>query len=91
MIKRVQAVVTGYVQGVGYRYFAVHVAEQLGLKGCVRNIAGGGVQATAEGDETVLHEFLDALGRGPYASRVDDVSVAWSEPTGEFREFSAVA
>jgi acylphosphatase len=91
MNKRIQAGITGYVQGVGFRYFAVHVAEQLGLRGSVRNTQDGGIQATAEGDEAALQEFVAALGRGPHASRVDDITVAWSEPTGEFHDFSAVA
>ena len=51
MTKRVQARVSGRVQGVGFRYYADHVAEQLGLAGTVRNTADGGVEAVAEGDE----------------------------------------
>ena len=51
MTKRVQARVSGRVQGVGFRYYADHVAEQLGLAGTVRNTADGGIEAVAEGDE----------------------------------------
>ena len=91
MTKRLQTIVSGCVQGVGFRYYAVHVAEQLGITGAVRNTANGSVQATAEGEEAALVEFLAAMQRGPHASRVDEVSAAWSEPTGEYHEFSAVA
>ncbi len=89
-IKRVQALVSGRVQGVGYRYFATHAAEQLGVVGTVRNSADG-VEAIAEGEESRLDEFLSALRRGPHAAEVTELSTAWDEPTGEFSEFTAIA
>ena len=89
-IKRVQALVSGRVQGVGYRYFATHAAEQLGVVGTVRNSADG-IEAIAEGEESRLDEFLSALRRGPHAAEVTELSTAWDEPTGEFSEFTAIA
>jgi acylphosphatase len=90
-IKRVQARVSGRVHGVGYRYFATHAAEQLGVVGTVRNSADGGVEAIAEGEESTLDEFLAALRRGPHAAEVTELSTAWDEPTGEFSGFMAIA
>ena len=78
------------MQGVGYRYYADHVAEQLGLAGTVRNTADGGIEAVAEGDEATLHEFLAALKRGPHAAEVAEVATAWADPTGEFSGFSVI-
>ena len=63
--RRVQAQVLGRVQGVGFRFFADHVAEKLGVVGTIRNTRNGGVEAVAEGNEATLHEFLAALRRGP--------------------------
>jgi acylphosphatase len=89
--KRVQAVISGEVQGVGFRYFAAHVASRLDVVGTVRNLPTGDVEAVAEADEEILNLFLDALRQGPSASRVEDVILAWSEPSGEFGAFQAVA
>ena len=91
MTKHVQARVSGRVQGVGFRYYATHVAQGLGLVGVVRNTADGGVEAVAEGEETQLHEFLVALHHGPQAAEVTGVATAWGEPTGEFSSFAAVS
>ena len=91
MTKRVQARVTGRVQGVGFRYYADHVAEQLGVVGTVRNTVDGGIEAIAEGDEAHLHQFLAALRHGPHAAEVTEVATAWDEATGEFSGFSVVS
>jgi acylphosphatase len=91
MKRRVQARVMGRVQGVGFRYYADHVAEQLGVVGTVRNTMDGSVEAVAEGDEATLHEFLAALRRGPHAAEVTQVETAWDDPTGEFSGFAVVS
>ncbi len=90
MTKRVQAQISGRVQGVGYRYYAAHVAGQLGVVGVVRNTLDG-VEAVAEAEEESLHEFLRALRHGPHAAEVTAVATAWDEPTGEFEGFAAVS
>jgi len=89
--ERVQVRVNGTVQGVGFRYFTQHTASALGLKGAVRNTGDGGVEAVAEGPVGLLHEFVEALRRGPHSARVNDLTEAWSEATGEFQAFSVVA
>ena len=88
--KQVQARLSGRVQGVGFRYFACHAAQGLGIVGTVRNTEDG-IDVVAEGDETKLHEFLVALRRGPQHAEVTGMTVAWSEPDGVFAEFAAVA
>lgn len=90
-MKRVQAHVSGRVQGVGYRYYAAHVASGLGIVGTVRNTHDGGVETVAEGEEAKLHEFLVALRHGPHTAEVTEVATAWTEPTGEFDTFDAIA
>ena len=91
MTKRVQAQISGRVQGVGYRYYAAHVAGELGVVGTVRNLEGGGVETVAEAEEASLHEFLRALRHGPHAAEVTEIATAWDEPTGEFLGFVAVS
>jgi acylphosphatase len=67
-------VVRGRVQGVGFRWFVLGRARDLGVKGWVRNTRDGAVEAAAEGAADALVQFEAALRRGPPGSRVDAVS-----------------
>lgn len=66
-------VVTGRVQGVGFRFFTENQATRLGLSGYVKNCADGTVEAYAVGDAEALEEFKAALAEGPRSARVDEV------------------
>jgi len=66
-------VVSGRVQGVGYRNYVEHVAEEIGLEGYVRNRRDGSVEVFAMGTHEQLRQLLPALERGPMMSRVTDV------------------
>ena len=63
--------ISGRVQGVGYRAFSQEQAESLGLKGWVRNLNSGEVEILAEGSPFALQEFEKALKEGPASSQVD--------------------
>jgi acylphosphatase len=65
--------IRGRVQGVGYRYFAQQIALRLGVRGWVRNMANGDVEAHAEAEREVLERFRAELERGPSFSRVSEV------------------
>lgn len=69
-------VVTGRVQGVGYRYFVLREAERLGLAGFARNLPDGGVEVVAEGPEEALGELEARLRRGPSFASVAAVDRA---------------
>ena len=66
-------VVSGLVQGVGYRFFAERVANQLGLRGYVKNLWDGNVEAYAIGDQVQLEEFKRRLAEGPRMARITSV------------------
>ena len=68
-------IVSGRVQGVGFRYFALDAARRDGLQGYVTNRADGSVEAVAEGEAEALERFERALRRGPSSSRVENVVV----------------
>lgn len=70
-----RARVTGRVQGVGFRWSAIHEAQQLGLRGRVRNAGDGSVEVEAAGGAAALAEFLAWLRRGPPGARVLGVEV----------------
>jgi acylphosphatase len=67
-------VVSGCVQGVGYRYFAWRAAERLGVRGYVRNRPDGAVEVYAIGPPEQVRLFRDELARGPRAAAVDQVT-----------------
>lgn len=75
-----RAIITGRVQGVGFRWFVQDRADELGVRGSVCNRRDGSVEVQAAGDRKTLDEFLALLRRGPSASRVDDVSIDWEFP-----------
>lgn len=75
-------VVTGRVQGVGFRMFVADCARREGLAGHVRNLPDGGVEAIADGDLDSLTRLEAALWRGPGRARVEAVAIDDIEPLG---------
>jgi acylphosphatase len=84
------AIVSGRVQGVGFRYSARREALRLGLAGWVRNLDDGDVELRAEGPRGALAEFREWLQEGPPDAWVERVEVRTVEPTGSFSTFDAV-
>ena len=85
--RRVEVLVHGRVQGVGYRAFAARAADRHGIVGWVANQAGGTVRAVGEGDEAELRAWLEELRRGPGAGRVGGLDERWAAAAGGFDEF----
>lgn len=79
---RLEAVVRGRVQGVGYRVFALREASYLGLAGFVANEPDGSVRVLAEGPRADLEALLDRLNEGPPAGFVDRVITRWEPARG---------
>ena len=75
--------VSGRVQGVGYRYFTLQAAQALGVAGFARNLADGSVEVVAEGDAEILAAFEAKLKEGPSFSSVSDVERSPLEPRGD--------
>jgi acylphosphatase len=80
--------ISGRVQGVGFRWFAQTVAEREGVHGWVRNLPDGRVEAQAEGDAEAVERFERALRHGPRGARIDEVDVDALTPTGRDTGFS---
>ncbi|MCX6694744.1 MAG: acylphosphatase [Candidatus Altiarchaeota archaeon] len=85
--KRLRLVVSGRVQGVYYRANAQRKALYLGLRGWVRNLSDGGVEAVAEGPQEKLAEFMDYCRNNPGQAKVESLEFEWAEPKGEFYGF----
>jgi len=88
MIVAKRFLVSGRVQGVGFRYFVQDHASVEGLHGYVRNLPDGRVEAVIEGDEESVVRIERALRRGPSSARVDDLVVETTVPTGRATGFS---
>lgn len=86
-MERLHAVVRGYVQGVGFRYFVQRRAGQLGLRGWVRNNDDGTVEVLAEGERPELEELRRSLEEGPRMARVSAVDADWMKATGGLDRF----
>jgi acylphosphatase len=81
--------VSGIVQGVGYRYFAMRIAQRLGLSGFARNLPDGRVEVYAAGSASKLAEFRKELERGPQGASVATVAEEVAPLNPEFvRGFS---
>ena len=78
-------VITGVVQGVGFRYAMMAQARLLGVNGWVRNRRDGSVEAMISGDAARIEEMLAWSGIGPAGSAVDKLMV--ESAVGEFVEF----
>lgn len=87
-MERIEARVSGRVQLVMYRDFAMRKARGLGLLGEVENLKDGTVRVVAEGPHGALEAYAKKLEKGPLLARVDKVKVEYKEPTGEFDSFS---
>ncbi len=81
-MRRVHVIVRGSVQGVGYRYTARMIADEVGVTGWVRNRRDGTVEAEIEGEGDRVDEMLAWMAEGPPGSRVESASVTDAPPVG---------
>lgn len=80
--QRLTALISGRVQGVGFRAYARRRALDLRLAGTAENLADGRVEVVAEGPRSEVEQLLIHLRRGPPHAEVTDVDVHWSEGSG---------
>jgi acylphosphatase len=86
---RLDARVFGVVQGVGFRFWTMGQAEELGLTGEVKNLDDGSVSVIAEGPEPQVRKLLDWLNSDRTPGQVERVEDKLSAAEGSFRGFSA--
>jgi acylphosphatase len=79
---RVTALVSGRVQGVGFRYWVREQADAQGLAGSATNLRDGRVEVIAEGPRDACQVLMDALESGRTPGVVSDVSVSWGSAEG---------
>ena len=87
-LERLEAVVHGRVQGVGFRAHIRRAARERGIAGWVANESGGRVHCVAEGPRPDLERLLAIIRVGPPGASVDEVRAEWLPATGEFSGFN---
>ncbi|MDP8203726.1 MAG: acylphosphatase [Candidatus Tenebribacter mawsonii] len=87
-MKNIEIIVSGRVQGVCYRAFVMHKANELNIKGYTANLMNGSVKVIAIGEESVLKLFINMLKEGPSMARVDDIHSTEIIVGNEFQDFS---
>lgn len=86
-ITRMHAVVSGTVQGVGFRYWTARKADGLDLTGYARNLFDGTVEVEAEGPEVAVDALMVMLRSGPPSATVTDVAIRSVVPLGATESF----
>ena len=81
-------IISGRVQGVGFRYFTQAAAVRDNVHGWVRNLPDGRVEAAAEGEADAMERFEAALRHGPPGARVEDLEIEHTVPVGYGAGFS---
>lgn len=85
--QRKHLLISGLVQGVGYRMHTVRQAQHYQLNGWVRNLPDGRVEVIAEGDETQLNGFINWCSQGPHYAEVTNIDITTSPAHDEFADF----
>ena len=86
-MKTMHVVISGLVQGVGYRYFALQKARVLGIRGYVRNMYTGEVEIVAQADEAALDTFMQDLRIGPRSAHVASARIVWHDDAEMYNSF----
>lgn len=84
---RAHVLVSGLVQGVGFRYFVMDHAANFGLVGYVRNLFSGDVEIEVEGDRSIIEEFIKEVKVGPRTAHISDLKIEWLKCTGLNSDF----
>ncbi|MBT3479803.1 MAG: acylphosphatase [Candidatus Marinimicrobia bacterium] len=80
-------VVSGKVQGVGFRWYVVQKGRSLALIGYAINLPNGNVEIHAEGNKIDIQRFIEIVKKGPPSSQVDKVEIMWINASNRFKDF----
>ncbi len=87
MQKQLRVIFSGHVQGVGFRFTTERIARQFPVSGYVKNLRDGRVELVAEGEESILQDFLVAVSESKMQNYIRDREVTWSGAQGTFSNF----
>ncbi|MEM2881995.1 MAG: acylphosphatase [Candidatus Bathyarchaeia archaeon] len=87
---RAHVFVSGLVQGVFFRHETARRAIRLGVRGWVRNLPDGRVEAVFEGGRESVEKLVEFCRHGPPGAIVEDLEVRWEDYRGEFEDFRVI-
>ncbi|MBM7569898.1 acylphosphatase [Aquibacillus albus] len=88
---RVHMIVSGLVQGVGFRYTTQQRAKEIGVYGWVRNLSDGTVEVEAEGDSKKVDQFIEMIKKGPRRFiTIDNVQITTYSDIKDYSSFDIV-
>jgi len=90
MLKAINVIIHGNIQGVFFRAFVKEKADDLRLVGWVQNTSDGTVEILAQGREENLKKLIGYCKEGPRFAKIDRVEIKWEEASGEFDKFMIV-
>lgn len=86
-MKQVHIYYEGDVQGVGFRYTCYQFANQLNLKGWVKNVPDGRVELIAQGEKELLNQYIEQIDQ-EYKTQISTQNIAWEDALDNFPDFS---
>lgn len=86
-LKQVYITISGRVQGVGFRYYALQKAEKLNITGWIKNTPEGNVEMEASGETQNLDTFIDWMRRGSTRAYIERFAVSEISPKRTFTHF----
>lgn len=89
-MSRVHMIISGDVQGVGFRAWALRFVRGKPIMGWVKNREDGAVEIMAEGSRAILEDFVKACQHGPEVAWVEHVDTEWAQATREFSNFQVI-
>lgn len=87
MKTKVKIIIKGFVQGVGYRYYCYRKAVEYGITGYAKNLNDGQVEVSAEGEQSLIYDFIKELKIGNAGSKVNSVNIKELPFENEYEEF----
>ena len=89
-MRRATAIISGRVQGIGYRNIVDDVAYKHKINGHVKNLKDRTVEVVAEGEESSLKGFFNEININESPVHVDDISITWDNPTNKYTYFDII-
>jgi acylphosphatase len=86
-LQEARVVVSGMVQGVFFRRSTRDIATYCGVRGFVRNLPGGQVEAVIQGERSEVEKVVDFMREGPAGAVVERISVEWHDPAEAYEGF----
>lgn len=87
MLRLVNIVVSGLVQGVGFRYYVQSLARTYNLNGYAKNLMNGDVEIEVEGEDTILKQFIEEVKIGPRFAHVSSFYIDMKPYEGKYNKF----